>query len=206
MEFTYHEKNALCDIFKSASGSLFNAMKYIYAITEDHYYNINVKDIFKIALNDITNVNILENIGVALTEKGLGELASHQFNVVEGLIYYSFLTRLPFFRRSINDCPLKEAQLRELYNHGLKNGAENFGNIITYDFRIMSKLIKNKQNEPEFNGDWFRRWVYTFGNDLAVINNRNIFLLGSVEALFPLYYAALIEKISAQLEQWKKKT
>ena len=38
----------IVEIIDDTSASLFNAVRYCYLITESEFYNINVKDIFKI--------------------------------------------------------------------------------------------------------------------------------------------------------------
>ena len=49
-----------------AGVSLFNAVKYIYMIADKDFYNINIKDIFKIALNNISDTTCLYNTGIKL--------------------------------------------------------------------------------------------------------------------------------------------
>jgi len=192
----------VCDSIKFSAASLFKALKYIYALTDENFYNINVKDIFKIALNDINNVDILDNMGITLSDEILGELSNPRFDVVEGLIHYAFLIRLPFLRVNTPELSkVKEKHMKEVYSQGLKNGAENFEGNIEHDFNSVSKIAKSRQPEPPFDGEWFRRWVYTFADELSAITNRNMFLLGSIDALFPLYYAALPNKISQNLNK-----
>lgn len=203
MDFTYQERNILSELIDLCSQSLFNAMKYIYAISDDDYYNVNVKDVFKVALSDISNPNILDNIGIQLDNAKLGEMNSLEFKRIKSLIHYAFLIRLPFIKNSMENCPLKDNHIRELLNLGIKRGAENYSDLIEDDVRSYQKMIKNKQPEPAFDSEWFRRWVYTYGKDLAAINNRNMFLFGCMEALFPLFYAALSEKITSMITKWQ---
>ena len=65
----------------------------------------------------------------------------------------------------------------------------------------MSWLVRTKKAEPAFDTEWFRRWIYTYGHELAAINNRNMFVLGCVEALFPLYYASLSDLLVNEMNR-----
>lgn len=203
MDFSYQERNTLSDIIEKTSYSLLNAMKYIYVISEHDFYNINAKDIFKIALSDIANPEILWNMGLEVSDEQLGEMASQEFKRVRSMIHYAFTIRLPFLKKMIENCPLKEHQMRELQTIAAKRGADNFAGIIDGDMRTMMKLVKNRQPEPQFDGEWFRRWVYTYGKELAAINNRNMFLFGCIDAMFPLFYSALMEKLSTTILKWQ---
>jgi hypothetical protein len=204
MDFEFKERTILTEMVENTAESLFNTMKYIYVISESDFYNINCKDIFKVALSDVTNPDILENLGIQVNDSNIGEMASDEFKRVKSMLHYAFVLRLPFLRRAMEFCPLKEAHIKDLYALAVKRGAENFGEIIEEDLKTMLKIARNRQPEPAFDGEWFRRWVYTRGKDLSVINNRNMFLLGCMDAMFPLYYSALTEKLTTLLLKWQE--
>lgn len=202
MDFSYQERNELSDIIENTAASLFNALKYIFAIGENDFYNINAKDIFKVALSDVTNSDILVNLNIDTNGK-LGETASMNFTQIKNMIHYAFVIRLPYLKRTMENCPLKESQIKELYTLAVKRGADNYNGIIESDLRSNLKAAKNRQTEPSFDCEWFRRWVYTTGHELAAINNRNMFLFGCADALFPLFYSALTEKLTNTLLKMK---
>ena len=199
----------LANAMEGAANSLFLAMKYTYVISEEDYYNVSVKDVFKVALSDVSETDRLSLLGIRLGREALGEMESAEFLKVKTLIYYSFAIRLPYLRKahaaavasapvspdaSKNPNPLKDSEVKWLYDEAVRRGANNFSEIIDGDYHNMLKNAKRGKLEPEFNGEWFRRWVYTCARELSVINNRNLFLFGCVDAMFPLYYAALTEK------------
>ena len=204
MDFEFKERTILTELVENTAESLFNTMKYIYIISESDFYNINCKDIFKVALSDVSNPNTLDNLGIQITEAKVGEMNSEEFKRVKAMIHYAFVIRLPFLRRAMEFCPLKETHIKDLYALAVKRGAENYGEIIEGDLKTMLKIARNRQPEPPFDGEWFRRWVYTRGRELSVINNRNMFLLGCMDAMFPLYYSALTEKLTTLLLKWQE--
>ena len=203
MELEFKERTILTEMVENTAESLFNTMRYIYVISESDFYNINCKDIFKVALSDVTNPKLLDNLGIQINELNIGEMGSEEFKRVKSMIHYAFIIRLPFLRRTMEFCPLKENHIKDLYSLAVKRGAENFGEIIEHDLKETLKTARNRQPEPPFDGEWFRRWVYTRGRELSAINNRNMFLLGCMDAMFPLYYSALTEKLTTLLLQWQ---
>ena len=62
-----------------ASESLFNAVRYCYLIADNDFYNINVKDIFRIGLSDITNPDCFKNLGLSLDETKIGEMGTEHY-------------------------------------------------------------------------------------------------------------------------------
>ncbi len=184
-----------------ASRSLFNAIRYCYQIADADFYNVNVKDIFKIGLNRITDYNCFKNLGIVIEDRSLGEMAGEQFQEVQKVIRYSFAVRLPFLRRYAENTTIKDGQLKQIYDQLEAIGFANPDGIVEDSYKSMMWLVRTKKNEPAFDTEWFRRWIYTYGHDLAAINNKNMMLLGCVEALFPLYYAALQDLLVAQMNE-----
>ncbi len=185
--------NNIADIIDLASESLFNAIRYCYFVADGDFYNINVKDVFKIGLNSITKPECFKNLGIEIDESKMGEMGTPHFREILDIIRYSFAIRLPFIKRYAEKTTLKDAQVKQIYDILESYGFHNPDGIVEESFKSMAWLVKTKKNEPAFETEWFRRWIYTYGHDLAAINNRNMFVLGCVEALFPLYYASLQE-------------
>ena len=81
-----------------AGVSLFNAVKYIYMIADKDFYNINIKDIFKIALNNISDTTCLYNTGIKLDKERCAEMNTPEYERVLSLMVYSFAVRLPVLK------------------------------------------------------------------------------------------------------------
>ncbi|MCM1054278.1 MAG: hypothetical protein NC394_02040 [Bacteroides sp.] len=182
----------------AASNSIYEALKYVYFVCCDDFYKINVKDIFKIALSNVTDSRILGNLGYKLYPEKIGDLSDPQFEEVKKLISYAFAVRLPFIKKYL---PLKssftDGDLRDMFKAVCDLGAKNIDGIVRIDFKTCLKLAtkQREQDEPVFDTEWFKTWVYAYGKEFAVINNKNMFFLGCADALFALYWAALTDKL-----------
>lgn len=192
---------ALADKIDAAAESLFNAVRYCYLVAENDFYNINVKDIFRVGLNSITNPDCFKNLGLDLQDSRIGEMGTEHFREVLDILRYTFAIRLPFIRKYAVDTTLKDVHVKMIYDTLEGYGFQNPDGIVEESFKSMSWLVKTKKTEPPFDTEWFRRWIYTYGHELAAINNRNMFILGCVEALFPLYYASLQEQLVLEMNK-----
>ncbi|MGN0683787.1 MAG: hypothetical protein ACI4JY_08940, partial [Oscillospiraceae bacterium] len=85
----------ISDLIVKAGVSLFNSVKYIYMIADKDFYNINVKDIFKITLKNISDTSALGNTGIKLDKERCKEMSSPEYERVLSLMVYSFAVRLP---------------------------------------------------------------------------------------------------------------
>jgi len=188
-------------VIEDAARSLHNAVRYIYAVGADGFYNIGVKDLFKVCLIDITDSALPSNLGIPVNSVKFAGFETAEFKTLNKLFFYAFAVRLPFLRR-VQNAPFtfKDSLLLGIFRECVLKGAENIGGIIAGDFKSMMKTAKSRASEPPFNGDWFRRWVYTVGGELAVITNTNMFLLGCMDALLPLYYAKLTDTLTTLTE------
>ena len=184
-----------------ASKSLFNAVRYCYLIAENDFYNINAKDIFRIGLNNITDPSCFKNLGIILEDAHIGEMGTEHFREVLDVLRYAFAIRLPFIRKYAESSSLKDNHIKQIYDILDAYGFHNPDGIVEDSFKSMSWLVRTKKSEPPFDTEWFRRWIYTYGHELAAINNRNMFVLGCVEALFPLYYASLQELLINEMNK-----
>lgn len=190
MDFPNESLPIIAGTISNCGKSMFSAMKYIYAISDDDFYNINVKDIFKVALQDVTNSDTLVSLGIKLDGRKNNELSNPDFARTLPLLNYYFAVRLPFLRR-VADCPLKDKQIKAVYEIITSNDGDNYAGVITETFDENMKLAKGKLAVPAFNSEWFRRYVYTYLPEIGAINNRNLYFLGCVEAMFPLFNSAL---------------
>ncbi len=197
MEFPSESLPILAGIITNTGKAMATTMKYIYAVSAKDFYNIGVKDVFRVALLDPTDPSKLENLGIDINKKEIKDIFdSAEFQRVQHMICYYLAARIPFYKKQIEELSLKEKQLKMIYDATINEGADNFGELIneTYDENV--KLVKQRQFiVPPFSSDWFRRYIYTYIPKLGEINNRNLYFLGCVEAMFPLYYSAIIAQM-----------
>ncbi|MCL1903431.1 MAG: hypothetical protein FWF94_03325 [Oscillospiraceae bacterium] len=194
-----NEKNtlieALSEVIEKAAVSLQSAVGYVYAVGENDFYNINVKDLFKISLSALDNPDGLSRLGISPNK----DIAN--FTQLSDLMFYTFAVRTPYLKRNPG-IKASDRLITDLYNACVEKGAVDPDNFVREDFKATMKLAKSNRLEPPFNGEWFRRWVYSYGGELAEITNLNMFVLGCMDALFPLYYAELTEKIAVLLKEF----
>ena len=185
----------LANTVDSTALSLFNGIKYIYMISDEDFYNVSIKDIFRVALSDVTNPRSIENMGLKLIPEKTKEVDSPQFDELLKIIRFAFAVRIPFLKRKFRKGEGPDDRfLKSAYALICEKGVDNPGGIVDGDFRRFAKLAKSKREEPFFEPDWFRKWVYSYGGELSQFNNRNLFLLGCTEALLPMFYEAFTEK------------
>ncbi|MCL2071740.1 MAG: hypothetical protein FWH07_05850 [Oscillospiraceae bacterium] len=185
----------LSEAVENAAFSLHSMIGYIYSVGENDFYNINIKDLFKISLEDIGNPDSLSKIGISTKT----DIAN--FTQLSDLMFYAFAVRTPYLRR-ISEIKVSDRLIVSLYESCAEKGAVDPDNFVRESFKAnmkAAKISETKRSEPPFNGEWFRRWVYSYGGELAEITNRNMFLLGCMDALFPLYYAKLTDTLTGIL-------
>ena len=194
---------SMASVVNAASESIYEALKYIYFIAYEDFYDINVKDVFKIALSNVTDPGVLNNLGLNLYPERIGDLKNSEFSVVKRIISYAFAVRLPFIKRYLSpkSTVFTDNDLRDLFQVICDSGAQNVDGIISMDFRNNMRIAKMKDvEEPVFDTEWFKTWVYTYGKEFSVINNKNMFFLGCADALFPLYWSAVTDRLLAMIK------
>ena len=193
------ERTAFMNISETlakAGVSLFNAVKYVYMAADRDFYNINVKDIFKIALSDITDTTALYNTGIRLDKERCAEMNSPEYERILSLMVYSFAVRLPLLRNiKTLGGHLNDKQIRAVYDMVIAKGASNFENVITEEYEDFRRMARMGRKIPPYDAEWFKGYIYSYVPALSAINNRNLFLLGSVDVLFTLFYGCLEEKL-----------
>ena len=200
MSFSNESLPIIAGIVTNTARSMTVVMKYIYTVSDEDFYNINIKDVFRIALMDVTDTSKLENLGInTATPDNSALFDTAEFGRVERLIMYSLAVRLPYIAKQIENCPLTNKQLKLTFEQLKNSGADNFGDIIYESFKDNMKRSKSKAPVPAYSSDWFRRYVYTYMPKFGEINNRNLYFLGCVEAMFPLYYSALVAQLKKVL-------
>ena len=195
---------SMASVVNAASESIYEAMKYIYSVAYEDFYDINVKDIFKIALSNITDPGVLNNLGYKIYPERIGDLRNSEFAVVKKIIAYSFAVRLPFIKRYLpsKSVIFADNEIRDLFQAICDSGAQNVDGIVPMDFRANMRTAKLRDiEEPVFDTEWFKTWVYTYGKEFSVINNKNMFFLGCTDALFPLYWSAVTDRLLAMIKE-----
>lgn len=183
-----------------AGVSLFNAVKYIYMIADKDFYNINIKDIFKIALSNISDTTCLYNTGIKLDKERCAEMNSPEYERVLSLMVYSFAVRLPLLKNvKTKGGSLNDKQIKAIYDLVIAKGAGNYDNIITDDFEEIRRLLKQNRPVPAYDAEWYKGYIYTYVPALATISNKNVFLLGSADILFTLFHSCLEEELERLL-------
>lgn len=194
---------SMASVVNAASESIYEALKYIYSVAYEDFYDINVKDIFKISLNNITDPGVLNNLGYKIYPERIGDLRNSEFAVVKKIIAYAFAVRLPFIKRYLppKNTVFTDNDIKDLFQAVCDAGAQNVDGIVPMDFRSNMRTAKLKDaEEPVFDTEWFKTWVYTYGKEFSVINNRNMFFLGCADALFPLYWSAVTDRLLAMIK------
>ena len=191
----------ISDTIVKAGVSLFNAVKYIFMIADKDFYNINIKDIFKISLNNITDTSSLSNTGIKLDKERCREMNSPEYERVLSLMVYSFAVRLPLLKSvKTRGGTLNDKQIKAIFDMVISKGAGNYENIIADDFEEIRRMVKTNRPGPAYDAEWYKGYIYTYVPDLASINNKNLFLLGSCDILFTLFYSSLEEELERLLE------
>lgn len=186
----------LSETVVKAGVSLFNAVKYIYMIADKDFYNINVKDIFKISLKNITDTTCLYNTGIKLDKERCKEMNSPEYERVLSLMVYSFAVRLPELRNvKINGQSLNDKQIKSIFDMVVAKGAGNYDNVIVDDFEEIRRMVRTGRSVPAYDAEWFKSYIYSYVPALTAITNKNMFLLGSCDILFTLFYSGLEEEL-----------
>ncbi len=197
----------ISDTIVKAGVSLFNAVKYIYMLGDKDFYNISVKDIFKIALKNITDTTALYNTGIKLDKERCREMNSPEYERVLSLMVYSFAVRLPELKEiKTPSGSLNDKQIKTVYDMVISKGAGNYENIITEDFEDIRRMVKLGRSVPAYDAEWYKSYIYSYVPELASVKNRNMFLLGSCDILFTLFYGALEEELERLLNKLSAQT
>jgi hypothetical protein len=200
----FYDENAaiegLADFTVRGGITMFNALKYIYSLTERDFYNINVKDIFRVILNNVENADSLRALGLKMSPEATAPMQNDAYNAVLPIMVYSLAVRLPTLRSAgTAETAPTDDQIYRIYQAVMKKGADNVGNVVTETFLESKYLIRKGKKLPAFTADWYKHYIFANVPALAEISNRNIFLWGIADIFFSMYYAcfedALYEKL-----------
>lgn len=208
MDFINEENalNGLADTVIKGGVCLYNAIKYIYAIAEDDFYRINIKDAFKIVLNNITDSDSLKALGLHIDNESCAEMQNPEYNRVLPLILYSIAVRLPSLRNVRNgDDRMSDDQIQKVYDIVTAKGAENYDELIGESFAEFKYLVHKNKPLPPYTAEWFKNYLYTGVPTLAEVTNKNMFLLGFCDVLFAMFYTCLEEELSGKVLEYSAK-
>ena len=182
MEFINEDNaiNGIADSIIKGGVCLYNAVKYIYSLAEEDFYRVNIKDAFKVVLNNITDTDCLQALGLRIDERACREMQSDEYNRVLPLIVYSFAVRIPTLKKVKNgeDC-MTDEQLYRVYTSVLET----------------KYLVRKNKKLPPYTADWFKTYIFTEVPALSAITNKNMFLLGFADVLFAMFYSCLEEEL-----------
>jgi hypothetical protein len=207
----FYDENAavegMADFTVKGGITMFNALKYIYSLTERDFYNINVKDVFRVILNNIDSADSLRSLGLKMTPEHTAAMKSDAYNAVLPIMVYSLAVRLPTLKNAGNpaDAPTDD-QIYRIYQAVMKKGADNVGNIVTETFLESKYLIRKGKKLPPFTADWYKSYIFKNVPALSDINNRNIFLWGICDIFFSMYYACFEEALYEKLGDYAAET
>lgn len=195
--------NGLADAIIKGGVSLYNAMKYIYSLAEDDFYSVSIKDAFKVALNNITDADCLQALGLRIDDRTCAEMQNEEYNHVLPLMVYSLAVRIPTLKNvRIGDECMSDDQLYKLYNAVMEKGAENYKDMISETFLETKYLVRKGKKLQPFTADWYKTYIYTNVPSLAEITNKNMFLLGFADVLFAMFYSCLEEELRNKILEY----
>lgn len=176
--------------------SLYNAVKYIYSLGTEDFYNCNIKDALKVVLNNITDTDCLQALGLRINNNKCQEMNSPEYNKVLSLIVFSFAVRVPALKLVKNgEDTMTEEQMHSVYEQVIAKGADNYNDIIKESYLETKYLVKKGKPISPFSADWYKTYIYTNVPELSAITNKNMFLLGFVDVLFAMFYSCMEEEL-----------
>ena len=188
--------NGIADTILKGGVSLYNAIKYIYSITEKDFYNVSIKDAFKVVLNNVTDTDSLQALGLRINDRTCIEMQNEEYNRVLPMIVYSLAVRIPTLKNVKNgEDYMSDDQLYRLYTTVMEKGAENYKELISETFLETKYLVRKGKKIPPYTADWYKTYIYNYVPSLAEITNKNMFLFGLVDVLFAMFYACLEEEL-----------
>ncbi|MBQ4311931.1 MAG: hypothetical protein II773_10090 [Oscillospiraceae bacterium] len=195
--------NGLSDTVVKGGVCLYNTIKYIYSLAENDFYNVNIKDAFKVAFNNIYNADSLKVLGLRIDNNTCAEMSGKSYNAVLPLIIYSIAVRLPTLRNVRNgDDRMTDDQILKVYNAVISKGGANYNDTIKESFQEFRYLVRKGKPLPPYTAEWYKTYIYTNVPPLAEMTNKNMFLLGFADVLFAMFYACLEEELRGKIMEF----
>lgn len=192
----------LAELVLDAAANLHKATKYIYSLSKNDFYNCNVKDAFKVVLNNIFDAGALRSLGLTMEDSECAEMNGAEYRGVFSLIVYSFAVRLPLLRGvEVQGNRLTEQQIRAVYDAILAKGVVNHGDAVPESYEEIRVDVKKGRPVSPYSADWYKVYVHTNVPALADITNRGLFLFGMVDVLFPMFYMRLEQELGNEIRR-----
>lgn len=193
----------IAEVIVKSGVNLFNTVKHIYALADEDFYNCDIKDILKVVLNNVTDIKALDNMGMRINNFKCAEMNSPEYDRVLSLIVYSFAVRVPALRRiKARGSSLTDAQLKSIYDIVISKGASNYEDVIQESYNGNRRLVRGGKEMAPYNADWYKAYIYQYVPAVSTITNKNIYLLGSVDILFTLFYSCVEEELKRVVEEF----
>lgn len=195
--------NGLADYIVKSGVCLYNAVKYIYSLAENDFYNIDIRDVLKVIINNFPETDGLKSLGLRIDDYTCRQMQSEEYNKVLPLMVFSLAVRIPVLKNVKNgDDAMTDDQLYKLYTAVIDKGAENYREIITESFLETKYLVRKGKKLPPFTADWFKSYILSSVPALSVISNKNLFLLGFSDTLFAIFYTCMEDGLSEKLLEY----
>ncbi len=195
--------NGLADYIVKSGACLYNSVKYIYALAENDFYRVNIKDVFKVMLNNIPDADKLRSLGLRIDDRSCREMQSPEYNKVLNLMAYSLAVRIPVMKSiKCGTDVISDDQLYKIYTAVLEKGAENYDDMISETFLETKYLVRKGKKLPPFTADWYKTYIYAKVPALAEITNKNMFLLGAADMLFSMFYSCVQDGLAQKVLEY----
>jgi hypothetical protein len=202
----YDEKTAvegISDFILRGGVAMYNALKYVYALAERDYYNVNIKDVFKIILNNVTEPDALRVLGLRSEGPDVAEMESESYRRLLPLMVFSLAVRTPTLKNAvIGEKVMTDDQIYKVYSAVVNKGAENVGDLIPETFLEIKYLVRKSKPLPPFTADWYKNYLFSNVPALAAITNKNVFLLGVSDIFFSMFYACYEEALHLKVQEY----
>jgi hypothetical protein len=205
MDF-YDEKTAvegLADFILRGGVSMYNTLKYIYSLTDRDFYNVNIKDVIKLIINNVTDADSLTHLGLRAEGETVAAMESESYRRILPVMVFSLAVRTPTLKSvEIAGKTLTDDQIYKIYAATLSKGAENTDDLIPDTFLEIKYLVRKGKPLPPFTADWYKNYIFRSVPELAAITNRNIFLFGACDIFFSMFYACFKEALEDKIEEY----
>jgi hypothetical protein len=205
MEF-YDEKTAvegLADFILRGGVSMYNTLKFIYSLTDRDFYNVSIKDVIKLIINNVTESDSLSLLGLRADGAATTAMESESYRRILPAMVFSLAVRTPTLKSvEIGGKTLTDDQIYKIYNAVISKGAGNVDDLIPETFLEIKYLVRKNKPLPAFTADWYKSYIFAQVPDLASITNRNIFLFGACDVFFSMYYACFKEALEEKIEEY----
>lgn len=186
----------IAEMILDAATNLYKSTKYIYSLSKENFYSCNIKDVFRVILNNILRADALQALYLTTNNSACAEMNTKEYGKIYSLLVYSFAIRLPALRRvEIRGDRLTDGQIQEIYDFIVSKGVVNYDDIVVGSFAENKARVRKNQPVAPYNSDWYKAFIYTHIPELAEINNRNLFLFGTIDVLFVMFHMRLEEEL-----------